>query len=99
MHVTTSSNAILSLSHPDYPGWQATLDDQPTEILRAYGTFSAIAVPAGDHIIQLSYNPLSYRIGVIISLITWSGITLLSIVLWIRRMLRYAGNQRAAKLG
>src|SRR5262249_46748671 len=71
VHVNTSANAILSLAHPYYPGWQATLDDQPTNILKAYGAFSAVEVPAGDHTIQLRYNPLSYRIGVILSLITW----------------------------
>lgn len=72
IEVDTPENAILSLSHPDYPGWQATIDNVPTDILRAYGAVSAVVVPAGTHTIQLMFNPITYRIGAIISLITWS---------------------------
>ncbi len=84
VHVNSSANAILSLAQPYYPGWQATLDNQPTDILKAYGTFCAIEVPAGDHTIQLLYNPLSYRIGGIASLIAWVVVVLVGIFLVVR---------------
>ena len=48
------TDAILSLAMVDYIDWEATLDDEPVDILRAYGALSAIEVPAGDHTIQLS---------------------------------------------
>jgi membrane protein YfhO len=99
IHVNTPTNAILSLAHPDYPGWQAALDNQPTTLLRAYGAFTAIAVPAGQHTVTLTYDPLSYRIGSTISLIAWGGLAILGFVFAIRRMTLYARNQRAARLG
>lgn len=69
--VTTDENAILSLAHIDYPGWRATLDDEPVPLLRAYGNLTAIAVPEGDHTVRLVYDPTSYKIGVVMSTITW----------------------------
>lgn len=92
IQVKTSANALLSLAHPDYPGWSATLDNQPVPILRAYGVFSAVAVPAGEHTVRFSYNPLSYRVGVLISLLTWVGLIAASAALWIRHRQDNAQN-------
>lgn len=72
--VNTPENAILSLAQVDYPGWYATINGAETPILRAYGGLSAIIVPAGDHTVELIYNPLTYRIGFILSAITWVGL-------------------------
>ncbi len=85
MRTQSDEDAILSLALVDYIGWEATLDDEPVDILRAYGALSAIEVPDGDHTIQLNYNPLSYRLGAIISLITWGLLTFLALRFVIRR--------------
>lgn len=82
VEINTSENAILSLALLDYSGWQATLDNEPVEILRAYGSLSAIEIPSGQHTIMLIFNPLSYRIGVIMSLLT-GGFVILSLLVWI----------------
>ena len=91
IHVDTPHPAILSIALPQYPGWYATIDNAPANILRAYGGLSAIVVPEGDHLVQLVYNPLSYRVGVSLSLFTWLGVGILGIVLIIRS--RYAINR------
>ncbi|MEO1289849.1 MAG: YfhO family protein, partial [Chloroflexota bacterium] len=65
IEVETDDNTILSLAMVDYSGWSATLDDEPVEILRAYGSLSAIEIPSGTHTVVLTYNPLSYRVGAI----------------------------------
>lgn len=78
--INTSENGILSLAHVDYPGWRATLNGETVPILRAYGALSAVAVPAGEHTIQLRYDPLSYEIGATLSLATWWGVVILSLL-------------------
>jgi hypothetical protein len=70
LHTTSSASAILSISQVYYPGWTATLDGQPTTILRADTALMALGVPGGNHTIQLVYRPLSYIIGAAISLTT-----------------------------
>lgn len=82
VEVNTPENAMLSLAMIDYTGWQATLDNEPVEILRAYGSLSALEIPAGQHTVKLKFNPLSYRIGAILSLMTW-GFVLLSSIVWL----------------
>jgi hypothetical protein len=86
--INTSQPAVLSLAQVDYPGWYAEVNDHPTPILRAYGGLSAVAVPAGESIVELIYNPLTYRIGAVISLITWSGLIILVLILGIKAVRR-----------
>ncbi len=77
--VSTPENALLSLAHVHYPGWQARLNGEPVDSLRAYGALTAIAVPAGQHVVTLTYNPLMYRAGVILSLFTFAGLAILAV--------------------
>ncbi len=83
--VNTSTNAVLSVAHPDYPGWVATIDGATTSILRAYGALAAVVMPAGNHTIVFRYDPLSYKIGAIISLLAWISVVVLSCVSVYRR--------------
>jgi hypothetical protein len=83
--VKTPSDGLLSIANVDYPGWQATVDGQASEILRAYGALQAVAVPAGEHTVRLIFDPISYHIGAVLSIITWSALGLFGIVLLIRR--------------
>jgi len=80
VRVDTPENAILTLAHVDYPGWQATINGAPLPILRAYSALTAVAVPAGEHTIDFTYDPLSYQIGAILSLFTWGGLAILAAV-------------------
>jgi len=88
VEVSTPENAILSLAHVDYPGWHATLDGESVPILRAYSTLSAVAIPAGTHTIRFTYDPISYRIGAILSLFTWGGLAILAAAQLLRTIRR-----------
>jgi hypothetical protein len=52
------------------PSWRATLDDAPTEILRANVAFRAVRAPAGRHRIEMTYRPRLVVIGAAISALT-----------------------------
>jgi hypothetical protein len=82
IHLSLSSpvEALVSISMVDYPGWRATINDQPTDIVRAYGGLMALRVTPGESTIRLTYDPLSYRIGALLSLVSWSAIAILACV-------------------
>ena len=85
LEVETAANALLSLSLPDHPGWAAHIDGRSDHILRAYAGLSAIEIPAGRHVVTLRFAPASYRIGAVISAITWVGLALIALRFLLRR--------------
>jgi hypothetical protein len=62
------------------PGWRATVDGSPVEIAQADILFRAVPVPAGSHRVEFIYAPLSFRVGVAISVVTLLGC---AAVLWL----------------
>ena len=54
---TTSSPQILLLNDRWHEDWHATIDGQPTELLRANFIMRGVAVPAGEHTIGFQYRP------------------------------------------
>jgi hypothetical protein len=58
--VKSDANRFLVLSEVFYPGWKATADGTATDIYRANYTLMAVPVEAGEHIIELSFEPDSY---------------------------------------
>jgi hypothetical protein len=61
---------FLVLNDVNYPGWQAFVDDQPSEIYQANYIFRAVYLPAGRHTVEFVYRPLSLYVGSAISLTT-----------------------------
>jgi hypothetical protein len=74
---------LLILTEAFYPGWQATIDGQPTEIYQANAYFQAIFVPAGEHEITFSFQPDSFGYGRILTIIGLVIVVLLTITLFI----------------
>jgi hypothetical protein len=58
----------LVLTDAYYPGWTATVDGQPVPIERADILFRAVKVPAGQHRVELRYQPQSCSFGLLISI-------------------------------
>ncbi len=77
-NVPAESFAVFSeIYYPD--GWEVKIDGQETDYLRANYTFRALVIPAGQHTIEFSFNPTSYRVGSTVSLV--ASIILLLVVL------------------
>ena len=49
------------------PGWSATLDGRPVRILQADGRHRAVAVPAGESVVTLRYQPPGLRPGLAVA--------------------------------
>ncbi|WP_257457939.1 YfhO family protein [Archangium lipolyticum] len=65
---------VLSDSH--YPGWEATLDGAPVPVRRANGVMRAVRVPPGAHTVRFDYHPLSFRVGVLLSVLALGALAL-----------------------
>ena len=65
----TSGTQLLVLSQIFYPGWQATVDGQPIDLLQVNGVLQGVTVPAGRHSVVVEFWPRSFQSGVIISVL------------------------------
>jgi len=83
--VTTPIPALLILSETHYPGWQATVDGQAVPLLRADYVLRAVPLPAGEHHVELTFLPLSFIIGAVISGLAIVGLAVTFIVWRLRR--------------
>jgi hypothetical protein len=54
---------LLLFSERFIPGWRATLDGDQAPLLQADGILQGVCVPAGDHVIRVSYWPASLSVG------------------------------------
>ena len=75
--LTDSAGGILVLSDTYYPGWRAFVDGVERPILRANHVFRAVVVPAGAQEVVFSYEPDSFRYGLLVSVAAvalWLGL-------------------------
>ena len=70
---------MLFLSDNYYPGWNAYVDNNKTKIYRANYTFRSIYLPKGNHKVTFEYEPISFKIGSTISLLSVIAILVLII--------------------
>ena len=62
--VRTEGPALFVANEVYYPaGWTATVDDQPAPILRANFLHRAVPVPAGEHLVRMTFDPPTRRLG------------------------------------
>ena len=64
---TVDQPALLVRSVAAYPGWTATVDGRPAEILRADHAIQAVAIPAGRHTVVFSFDPWSIKVGMLLT--------------------------------
>lgn len=69
IRVQTNAPAYLVISDAWHPGWQAAVDGLPTPLHRADLILRALAVPAGEHDVVLTFRPASLWWGAAISLL------------------------------
>ena len=68
--VNGSEAGLLVMTEANYPGWQAEIDGERAKIEQADGLFRGVVVPAGEHEVVFVFRPLSYQVGLIISLLS-----------------------------
>jgi hypothetical protein len=86
IRVTTPEDALLVVSDSYYPGWKARIAPLGSGasrgemkggekgILRGNYHFRALPLNAGGYEIRFSYEPMSFKLGALVSLFTGMGI-------------------------
>lgn len=74
VRVHSPAQGWLVLADAWYPGWEAQVDGEVVDIFNADYLFRAVKVDSGSHTIEFVYQPLSFRVGVAISLFAWVGL-------------------------
>ncbi|UCG23015.1 MAG: YfhO family protein [Chloroflexota bacterium] len=65
----SSDTGLLLLTEAFFPGWQASVDGRPVDVVQTDILFRGVFVPAGVHEIVLEFRPVSFRVGQVISLL------------------------------
>ena len=69
--VQADGPGYLLLTDAYFPGWAATVDGRPAEILRADVMFRAVALPPGAQEVVFTYAPGSVTVGLWVSGVAW----------------------------
>lgn len=82
--VNADAPALIFVSQVWYPGWRVTIDGAPAgEPWRTNYLFQGVAVPAGQHQVELAFSPAPWRVGWVAAAIGLLGIVGLAV--WVRR--------------
>ena len=91
---SSPQDGIVVFSEIYYPGWTATIDGKPADIVRADYILRAMNVPAGKHTIEMRFDPQSLHIT---EGIAYGAMALLLIgviiLIWIYRK-KYSENSK-----
>ena len=63
LSVTSKTPAFLIITEANFPGWEATVNGAPVELLTVDGLFRGVWVPAGVHQVELRYAPAGFVVG------------------------------------
>ncbi len=76
---------ILFLSEHFYPGWKAYVDNKEKRVLKAFGAFRAVVIPAGFHKVKFVFRPDSFVKGKNISIVT----LIFTIIIFVLSLMNY----------
>lgn len=79
-NVSSDQDTFIVMAQNYYQDWRAYVDGKETKIYLSNGVIQGIDVPAGEHLIEFKYIPLSYYIGLAISCTTVVVIVIFFIV-------------------
>lgn len=59
----SSADGLVVFSEIYYPGWEATIDGKPAQVLRADYILRALEIPSGKHTIEFTFRPKAFFVG------------------------------------
>ncbi len=83
--VSSQAPGLLVFSEVYYPGWQATVNENPAHIYKVNGVLRGVVVPAGESQVVLRYSPGSVKAGAALTLAAFLGTLVFAVVVRFRR--------------
>jgi hypothetical protein len=74
VEATASRPSELVLTDLSFPGWKVTVDGKDADIHRVDYLMRGTSLPPGRHRVEFRYEPLSFRLGALVSLIALLGL-------------------------
>ncbi len=81
MKVETSEPGLLVISNAYFPGWQVQVDNTKKKLIRTDYAFDGVFLEKGGHTVVLTYKPLSFRIGLALTITGLLSLLLVSVIL------------------
>ncbi len=63
LDVVAEREGLLFVSEIWHPSWLATVDGEPTEVMRTNVAFRGVVVPEGSHEVRFHYSASEFRLG------------------------------------
>jgi hypothetical protein len=82
IEANSSDDGFLFLSDSYYPGWKAYVDGNETEIYQADYAFRAVYLTSGQHTVEFSYEPRSFRVASLASALALLAVIVLLVDPW-----------------
>ncbi len=78
IQVELGAPGLLVLNEAMYPGWEATVDGRPTEIVRVNTLMRGVPIDsAGAHTVVMTYSPPGFAAGILISFAALGALVML----------------------
>jgi len=87
LRVELEEPGLLILNETMFPGWQATVDGRPTEMVTVNTLMRGVPIDsAGAHTVEMTYTPPGFAAGLIVSMVALGALLALTAAgLWIDR--------------
>lgn len=92
--IDAQGRGYLVVANAAVPDWHATVDGKSVPVVTLDGALQGVAVPAGEHVVQLRYEQPGQRAGIAITLAFVVGMLAFALGSWWRRhrLLRAANS-------
>jgi uncharacterized membrane protein YfhO len=80
LRTTSTTAGLVVLGEVYYPAWHAYVDGQPAPVYVADHALRAVAVPSGEHVIDMRYESTALTVGMILTVMATIGLAALGIL-------------------
>jgi hypothetical protein len=74
LRIAAPRHSLIASSVPIWPGWKVERDGKALRVVEINGAFIGFVVPPGTGAVRVFYDPLSFKVGLLVSLATLLGL-------------------------